>query len=242
MGPRRFPALLAALGLAAVVAAACGSSAGPSPSTAATAPSMPEATPSQPAPTEAPASAPASAIDLPTSGRIELPDRGFALTIPDNWFTVDLSEQGIQDALDAGLADLPEGFGDQVRNAISGGISLLAYRIPDDAAAAGTNINVIVLPTYGMSLDTIEAANIVQLQQLVGEGGKVNSERVTLPSGDATVLSYELKPAGASEAVAIEQYFIVGDDNQVVLTCTTPGGGSIGDECRTVAETVELLP
>ena len=125
MGPRRVSALLTTVALATAVAAACGSSAGASPSAVPPAATQSTVTPvSTPASTDA-AAASASAVDLPTSGRIELPERGFALTVPDNWFTVDLTEQGIQDVLDAGVADLPDGFSDQVRNAIAGGISLL---------------------------------------------------------------------------------------------------------------------
>jgi hypothetical protein len=234
--------------LAAVLLAACGPSAGPSPSASVSASASNAVSPTPDA-TEAPASPPASvaAIDLPTSGRIELRDRGYALTLPDNWFTVDLSEEGIQDVLAEGLQGMPEGFGEslteQVRTAISGGVSLLAYRNADGNAAAGTNVNVILLPAYGMSLDTIEALNVAQLEQIVGEGATVDSERVMLPAGEAAVLRYELAPSSAGDGVAIEQYFFVGEDNQLVLTCTVPGNGSsIGEECGGIADTVEFLP
>lgn len=238
MGPRRRPVLLVALALVAAIAAACGSSAGPSAAT------TPEAATPRPAETDAPASASEAAVDLPANGRIELANRGFAVTLPENWLSVDLNDQGIQDALDESLddfgADFDANLTAQVRNAIAGGVAFLAFRKPDEAAPVGTNINVIVLPAYGMSLDTLEAINKAQLQQMVGEGSTVEANRVTLPAGEAVVLTYKLEPSG-QDPVAFEQYFVLGNDKQVILTCTVLAGGTIGDECRSIADTIEVL-
>jgi hypothetical protein len=240
MASRR-PTLLGALAVAlvAALAVACGSSAGPSGSAGST----PAETPPSAAATEV-ATASAAAVDLPANGRIELADRGFAVTLPDNWLSVDLNDKGIQDALDEGMdqfgANFDENLSAQVKNAIKGGVAFLAYREPDDSAPAGTNVNVIVLPAYGMSLDTLVTLNKAQLRQMVGENGTIESETVTLPAGEAAVLTYEVTPENG-DPVAFEQYFVVGDEKQVILTCTVMGGGSVGDECRTIAESIEIL-
>ena len=238
MGPRR-PALLGTFALVAAVAIGCGSSASPSGSAAAT----PDATPPSAVATET-ATASAAAVDLPANGRIELADRGFAVTLPDNWLSVDLNDAGVQDALDEGMdqfgANFDENLAAQVQNAIKGGVAFLAYREPDDTAPAGTNINVIVLPAYGMSLDTLVTLNKAQLKQMVGENATIESQTVTLPAGEAAVLTYEITPE-SGDPVAFEQYFIVGNEKQVILTCTVMAGGSIGDECRSIAETIEIL-
>jgi hypothetical protein len=238
MGPRR-PALLGTFALVAAVAIGCGSSASPSGSAAAT----PDATPPSAVATET-ATASAAAVDLPANGRIELADRGFAVTLPDNWLSVDLNDAGVQDALDEGMdqfgANFDENLAAQVQNAIKGGVAFLAYREPDDSAPAGTNINVIVLPAYGMSLDTLVTLNKAQLKQMVGENATIESQTVTLPAGEAAVLTYEITPE-SGDPVAFEQYFIVGNEKQVILTCTVMAGGSIGDECRSIAETIEIL-
>ncbi|HEX5013151.1 MAG TPA: hypothetical protein VFV72_03250 [Candidatus Limnocylindrales bacterium] len=239
MGPGRRPTLLAALLLAGNVAAGCGTSAGPQGPSASTA-----TTPAPAASSPAESGAAPSAVDLPPNGRIELADRGFAVTIPENWLSVDLSDEGVQEALDDGLdqfgANFDENLAQQVQNAIKGGVALLAFRDPDDDAPAGTNINVIVLPAYGMSLDTLVTVNKAQLKQLAGVDGPINSENITLPAGEAAVLTYELTPEG-QDPVSFEQYFLVGDEKQVILTCTVLAGGAIGDECRSIAETVEIL-
>ena len=69
------------------------------------------------------------------------------------------------------------------------------------------------------------------------------SSRVDLPTGEAVRLVYAFPPSGNEEPVGIEQYFLLGNGNQLILTCTVPGGADkIGDECRDVAASVEFLP
>ena len=51
---------------------------------------------------------PSAGAEQPTSGRIELADAGYALTLADNWFRVDLDDEGVQDVLDAGADELPK--------------------------------------------------------------------------------------------------------------------------------------
>src|SRR5262245_53747947 len=121
MDPRRHAALTLLLALVVLLAAACGGTAGSSPTTAASSAAPTETlAPSEPADTEPPASPSPAAVDLPENGRIELADKGFAVTIPDNWLTVDLTDEGIQAALDEGLDQMPGSgaFSDQVMNAV----------------------------------------------------------------------------------------------------------------------------
>lgn len=246
MDPRR--SLLVVLAILALVIAACGSSA---PGGTALAPASADA-PTD-APTVEPTDEPAGSTepsqggsDLPTTGRIEFPDKGYAITLPDNWFRVDLSDEGIQDILKAGAGELPEGFDEtmqaQIQQMLQSGVTLLAYRIPDDAAPMGTNINVLVLPDYGMTLDTLEALNKAQIQQMVGEGSEVGTSRVDLTAGEAALLEYSFDSNDGSDPVGIDQYYLVGDDSQLILTCTLPGGADVKDECHEVANSLEWLP
>jgi hypothetical protein len=245
MGPRR--SLLAVLAILALVIAACGSSA---PGETALAPATADA------PGDGPSAEPTEAAgesvdpseggsDLPTTGRIEFPDDGYAITLPDNWFRVDLSDEGIQEMLQAGAGELPEGFDEtmqaQIQQMLQSGVSLLAYRLPDDDAAMGTNINVLVLPDYGMTLDSLEALNKAQIQQIVGANAEVGASRVDLAAGEAALLEYGFESGDGSEPVGIDQYYLVGNDNQLILTCTIPGGGDVKDECRDIADSLELL-
>ena len=244
MGPRRSRlAVLAILALLCLVVSACGSSA--SPATSASAPVQTPDPTERPAPTdEAPESAAPSEAgsDLPTSGRIEVADKGYALTLPDNWFRVDMTDESLQEILGAGVEELPEGFSEtmkaQVQQMLQSGVSMLAYRLPDGESELGTNINLIVLPAYGMTLDTLEALNKAQIQQIIGEDGVIETSRVDLAAGEAALLEYSFDSAGAN----IDQYYLVGDGSQLILTCTIAGAGDVGDECRDIADSVEWLP
>ena len=249
MGPRHSRlAVLAIIAVIAIALAACGSSASPSASPTAAAPTdeptaEPTAEPTEAAPESAEPSEGGS--DLPTTGRIEFPDKGYAVTLPDNWFRVDLSDEGIQELFQAGAGELPEGFDEtmkaQIQAMLQGGVSLLAYRLPDDAAPMGTNINVLVLPNYGMSLDTLEALNKAQIQQIVGADAEVGSSRVDLASGEAGLLQYSFAAADGGDPTGIDQYYLVGNDSQLILTCTIPGSGDVKNECRDVADSIEWL-
>src|SRR5262245_9105550 len=104
----------------ALVVAGCGSGVSLTSPTPATSP--PAAVGTGTPLTEAPPS-PAAAASLPTTGRIEVVDRGYALTLPDNWFRIDLDEEGVQDVLDAGANELPEQFGDVLRSQLNQMIS-----------------------------------------------------------------------------------------------------------------------
>jgi len=246
MGPRR--SLVAVLAILALVGAACGSSA---PGETALAPATADAPTDEP--TVEPTDEAAESVepseggaDLPTTGRIEFPDKGYAITLPDNWFRIDLSDEGIQQMLQAGAGELPEGFDEtmqsQIQQMLQSGVSPLAYRLQDDAAAMGTNINVLVLPDYGMSLDSLEALNKAQIQQIVGANAEVGASRLDLAAGEAALLEYGFESGGGGGPVGIDQYYLVGNDNQLILTCTIPGGGDVKDECREIANSLELLP
>ena len=104
--------------------------------------------------------------------------------------------------LQAGAGELPEGFDEtmqaQIQQMLQSGVSLLAYRLPDDDAAMGTNINVLVLPDYGMTLDTLEALNKAQIQQIVGANAEVGASRVDLAAGEAALLEYGFESATAA--------------------------------------------
>ena len=134
---------------------------------------------------------------------------------------------------------------DQLTSLVASGISLFAYRFADTQAGLGTNLNVIVLPSLGLDLDTLERLNLGQLQGIVGQDVTIDHARVSLPAGDAVRLSYTVPGSARTngQAVAILQHLVLAGDQQLILTCTAPGGiAKIADECDGIAKTVEFLP
>jgi len=234
--------------VAALIAAACGSTASPAAS-----PSTPVATP-QPVVTAAPPSSVAPSVaasataNLPRSGRIDVASAGYGLTLPSNWFRVDLTKADLEAFAKAGSSSLGPGMTDQLADQLtslaSSGISLFAYRFADADAGLGTNINVIVLPAMGLDLDTLETLNINQLQGIVGKAVTIGHARETLPAGQAVRLSYTVPGSTKTngQAVALIQHLVLAGDRQLILTCTAPGGiDRIADECDGIAKSVAFL-
>src|SRR4029077_15909484 len=179
---------------------------------------------------------------------IELAGQGYAVTLPKNWFRVDLTKEDVEAFIKAGSGSLGPGMTDQLSAQmsalVSSGISLFAYRFADANSVIGTNLNVIVLPSMGLDLDTLESLNINQLQGIVGKDVKIDHTRETLPGGEGLRIAYAI-PASArtnGQLVGLVQHLVVGPDKQLILTCTAPGGiTKIADECDAMAKTVEFL-
>ena len=233
-----------AAGLAAVLAACGGTSPSAQPSTAsqAAAPSPPDApteapTPAPtdaptPAPTDAPSAAPSAGASLATTGRIEVADAGFAITLPEGWTRVDLNAQDMDAILEQFSALDPEtaqAYAQQIQGLLAAGLRVFAFS-PDLSA----NVNVLTIPAMGVSLDLIEQLNVTQVEQFAV--GDVSSERVDLPAGEAIHLTYDVDN-GAGQQVSLDQYLLIADGQQLVVTVT---GGTAAD-ATAIAESIEIL-
>jgi hypothetical protein len=240
--------ILAPALLAMVLVAGCGSAAPattPSPTLAAT--PRPTPVPTR-RPSIAPSVVPSAAAALPRTGRIDVASAGYGLTLPENWFRVDLTREDLQAFAKAGSqslgTDATAQLSDQVASLVASGISLFAYRFADADAGLGTNLNVIVLPGLGLDLDTLERLNLGQLQGIVGPDVTIDHARETLPAGEAVRLAY-IVPGSArtnGKAVAILQHLVLAGGQQLILTCTAPDQiAKIADECDGIAKSVEFL-
>jgi hypothetical protein len=253
---RQLPWLIA---IVAVLTVACGSAAPaqPSPSPVTPSAAVPTYAPiGQPAPatprpsvlfTPAP-SAPAPVADLPRHGRIELAAYGFAVTLPANWYRIDLTQDDLASFLQAGTKAVDPSASTQLANEVAAlaasHISLFALRFPDAKAGTGTNLNILALPTLGLDLDALEKLNLAQLASLLGKGTKIAHQRITLPAGPALRLSYQLSsPAQPKVHLGTLQTLIVAGGQQYILTCSAPGSVTkIAPECDGMAKSLEILP
>lgn len=224
-----------------VALAACG---GSTPTTAAVTAS-PAAPVSQPPASVAPASvtpdtspgasSAGGGSGLATTGRIVVADKGYALTLPDGWNRIDLSQGDMAAMMQAaGVADpaLMAQYEGQIKAMLAAGLSIFAFG-PDPSS--GTNLNVIALPGTGMSLDLLEQLNTSQIKALAG--GDVTSERVTLPAGDAVHFRYELAAQGVPSGTSIDQYLLLVGDNQLVVTATNASA----EDAAAIANSIEVL-
>ena len=238
---RRFGVVLAIAILAAALSACGGSAASvaPSPTTVAPPSDAPTVSPSEaasPSETASPTeTATTPGASLATTGRIEIPDRGIAVTLPDGWNRIDLGAGDLA-ALMAAAGDLDpvlaEQYTAQIQAMISAGLALFAFG-PDPSS--GQNVTILAIPGLGLSLDLIEQLNSSQIGAIAE--GEVKSERVTLPAGEAIHFQYEITADALGGAAALDQYLLLAGDNQLVVTITaaTPAEGAA------IANSIEVL-
>lgn len=179
------------------------------------------------------ASAGVPGAGLPTSGRIEIADKGFAITLPNGWTRVDVGAGDLAAAMAAASMDpaLAQQYAAQISALAASGIALFALG-PDPSS--GTQLNVLAVPGAGMSLDLLEQINTAALQTL--SEGDIKSERVTLPAGDAIHFHYAIAVQGA-DSPAVDQYFLLAGANQLIITVTN----SSEADAQAIASSVEVL-
>ena len=228
-----------AITLLSITLAACG---GSTPSAAATA--APTTVASQPPASVAPeatptgsptASAAAPGASLATTGRIEVPDKGFAVTLPDGWTRINLGEGDLKAMLEAsGNLDpaVAEQYAAQIQAVAAAGLAVFAL---GPNPGGGTTLQVLAIPGMGMSLDLLEQINTAQVEALAGTG--VEAERVTLPAGEALHYRYELNAAGAPAGTSVDQYLVLAGDNQLVVSVSNASEA----EAEAIAESIEVL-
>lgn len=232
--------LVAACGSTAPVATSTAVAVAPSASTAAsptaTATVEPTAAPSTTAaPTTSAAAGPTSSGDaFVSTGRIEIPDMGFAITLPDGWTRIDLSSADLESLMAAAGETNPElanALTSQMQALVASGLVLFALG-PDPTA--GTNLNVLQIPSAGLTLDLLEQVNTPQIKSLAS--GDVTAERVKLPAGDAIHYVYALPMQGVEKPVSINQYILVGGAKAYIVSIT----GGAGTDTKAIVDSVEI--
>ena len=222
--------------LLAITLNACG---GSTPSAAVTAAPSTQATISppsvEPEPSPSAASEATPGASIATTGRIEVQEHSFAVTLPDGWTRVDLSEGDLDSIMEAaGNVDpaLAQQYSAQIQALLASGLAVYAFG-PDPSS--GTNLNVMALPGAGLSLDLLEQMNTAQIKALAGND--VTTERITLPGGDAVHYRYELNAQGMPAGTSIDQYLMVAGSQQLVITVTNASEA----EAEAIANSVEVL-
>jgi hypothetical protein len=231
----------------AVILVGCGSSTPtPTASPVATAPAAPS--PTAEAPTTAAPSTPADVGGpVGTTGRIVDESAGFAVTLPDGWRRLDLTAEDREAIIGAGAENLsPEArtlLEGQLESLVASGLTFFAIDEVNATDQFVPNINILASPTGGLTLDMLTQATVGQLQVAFPTmEGELVQEQVTLPSGEATHLSYSL-PAGSAGAIDLtfEQYLVVADGTAFIMTVTGQDPGTTAAAGEAVAGSFELL-
>jgi hypothetical protein len=225
-----------AITLLSIGLAACG---GSTPSSAAppvqvTTPPV-SAAPSDAASPSVAASAGVPGASLATTGRIEVADKGFALTLPAGWTRINLSEGDIAAMIEAAGSFKPEiaqQYAGQLQAMMAAGMQVFAL---GPNPTSGTSLTVMALPGAGMSLDLLEQVNTAQIKSLTGTG--VDVERVTLPAGDAIHYHYDVPTAVSPSGSSVDTYLMLVGDNQLVVSVS----GATAADAKAIVDSIETL-
>ena len=233
---RRLGGALSITLLASALAACGGStppaSAGPptvaTPAAASVAPAgSPVASPSNVA-AATPGSSPA------TTGRIEIAEHGLALTLPDGWTRINLAEGDLESMIEAAGELDPAIAGQytaQIQSLLAAGLALFAF---GPSPERGTNLSVLAVPG-GMTLDLLDQVYQAQLKNLAE--GAIDSERITLPAGDAIHYQYKLGLEGVAGGASLDQYLVPVGSKTFVVTATNANAA----DAAAIANSVETL-
>ena len=143
---------------------------------------------------------------LATTGRIEVADKGFALTLPDGWTRVDVTARATSrppmaaSDLDPALA---EQYAAQIKAMLGTGLSIFAFG-PDPTA--GTQVTVLALPSMGLSLDLLDQINTAQLEPWPRATSRPSGSR-SRPARPSTTATRSARRAAAG--ATLDQYFII---------------------------------
>ena len=250
MNPSRrpFAPLASALALM-MVAAACGGSTATTSEAPETTPSpIPTATIVEPSPLPTETAPPASENALGTTGRIVDASNGYAITLPDGWVRIDLTEQDLESVIKAGVKamspEAAETLVEQISAMSAAGIKF--YAIDQDGATLQfvPNVNILSIQTGGLPLNLLEQTIVPQLRNsLPSLKGQIESERVALPVGESLRITYVLgmDDLVPGMSVGVRQFLILDETMGYFVTVSGPNTPEFADEAFDIASTFEFV-
>lgn len=222
--------------LLSVAVAACGSATPTAPTVTAVpvggVTPTPASLPPEASPTAGAAATPAAS--LATTGRIEVAEHGFAVTLPEGWTRINLAEGDLESMMAAAGELDPEvarQYTAQVQSLLAAGLAVFAF---GPSPESGTNLTVLAVPG-GMSLDLLDQINQAQLKNLAE--GDIESERITLTAGDAIHYQYKLGTAGVAAGASLDQYFVLVGSKTLVVSATN----ATEADAAAIANSIEAL-
>ena len=171
-----------------------------------------------------------------TGGRVEIPEAGFAISLPDDWTYVRTQASDLESLLDHLNAVEPD-LVSMVQSQLAASdysFSLMAFA-PVLPGSFGDNLNVITAPTGGMSLDFITGVNLAQFNAM---GWTADVTMHDLPVGDVAEIDYEA--SFGEQDLEFALWIYVDGETQHNVTFTTPNRPD--DSWLSIAETFEFLP
>ncbi len=164
------------------------------------------------------------------------------MTMPAGWTAIAVgpSDMGLLlNLLGSSSPDLA-GLVQNILNLTHGRPSMVGGDLRDSSVAVPPNVTVLIQPSGGLPLDFV--APIVE--QLVNRipgviGGQAN-QKVTLPSGDAVRIDYQVQPASGGSTIGLHTFVIV-RGSQTFLVTFTAAADRFADQQATFDQMIQSL-
>ena len=197
-------------------------------------------------------------------GRVANIEYGYALTLPDGWFRLDVTRQ-VTDEYLAGLEGDPLVVRACERNAdpetyercvddkvqelldymdpyLENGLSLLAFDIATIDSFAPSALQVFSTASLGQSIDYFELIAPAHTRELYrDELVDLSSSRFAVPSGEVVYITYELDFGVEPHTFVHDFYFLAGETVHVVSLGGEGRRNALANAAASLAESFEYL-
>lgn len=153
---------------------------------------------------------------------IEIDGEGIRLALPDSWIAVDLTQEGWEDSLTAGLEALPETaelINSEAEAIIKEGGLMLAYDLENQVEGFTTNVNILEAERGPLDDPDLVLSALGEQLQLFGAVDPA-VDLVDVPLGQAIKASYGFAPETGFTHQAV-QYYVFAEESVYIITFST---------------------
>jgi hypothetical protein len=167
---------------------------------------------------------------------------GYSLTLPGGWTATALGPNDVEPLLSLLGASNPD-LGNLVRNILNlthARASMVGGNLRDTSAAVPPNVTVLIQPSGGLPLDFVGPIVQQLVKQIPGVTGNPTRDKVSLPSGDAIRMDYQVQPDGGGALIGLRTYVIV-RGSQTFLFTFTASADHVADQGPTFDQIIGSL-
>ena len=118
--------------------------------------------------------------------------------------------------------------------------SMIGADLRDTTIAVPPNVTVLIQPSGGLPLDIVAPIVEQLVNRIPGVVGGQSNQKVSLPSGDAVRIDYQVQPSGSATTMTLRTYVIV-RGSQTFLFTFTAASDRVADQQATFDAMIQSL-
>lgn len=167
---------------------------------------------------------------------------GYSMTMPAGWTAIAVGPDDMALLLNLLGTSSPD-LASLVQNILDlthGRPSMVGADLRDTSLAVPPNVTVLIQPSLGLSLDLVAPVVEQVVNRIPGVTGGSTNQKVTLPSGDAVRIDYQVQPASGGATISLRTFVIV-RGSQTFLFTFTAASDRFADQQTTFDEMINSL-